>query len=81
MVREDSSEILARVTVVDERTLLPYLSQAKDVVVSFDPKDAAFVACALATRSVVWSDDGPLHDKQNVIKVLNTAEMLELISQ
>lgn len=75
------SQILARITVVDEQTLFPHLSRAVDAVASFDPKDASFVACALATRSVLWSDDGPLHDKQDVIQVFNTAEMLALLSQ
>lgn len=44
-----------------------------------DPKDSLFIACALSNpNSVIWSDDKHFK-KQNIIKVYNTKEIIELL--
>lgn len=73
------SLILRKVLIVPFEVLEPYRQGAFELVKNIDVNDALFVACALAYKwSVIWSNDSNLK-KQIQIKVINTAEALELL--
>jgi len=72
--------ILKKVLVVPNQTLLPYKEKAFEIVKDIDPDDVLFIACALAyPNSIIWSNDKELK-KQDIIKVLNTEEIIEFFS-
>lgn len=51
-------------------------SEAKKIMEHIDPEDVVFIAVALSiSDSVIWSDDGHF-EKQNKVKVLKTAEII-----
>lgn len=71
-------EILQHVTVIPEEELVSYGGIASTIMRDIDPKDALYIACALAhPGSIIWSEDKALK-RQNAVRVLNTAEILEL---
>ena len=70
--------ILSKVKIIPIEILQKYKYEALEIVKNIDKNDAMFFACALAYKdSVIWSDDKALK-KQNIIKVLNTTEILAL---
>ena len=70
--------ILTKVKVVPAEMLRPHRDKALQIVKEIDHDDMLFIACALAyPESVIWSNDKKLK-KQDKIKVLNTAEVIEL---
>ncbi|MBI2574581.1 hypothetical protein HYV82_01730 [Candidatus Woesearchaeota archaeon] len=69
---------MEKVVVVPEEVLEAHKERAIELVRDIDLDDALFIACALAyPKSVIWSDDKKLK-RQNAIKILNTAEMMNL---
>lgn len=55
--------------------------EAIRIVKDIDMGDASFIACALLyPDSIIWSDDKALK-KQKEVKVLNTKEIIELLSR
>lgn len=79
---EDFNKLLAlllkKVKIIPDKILLPYREKALEIVKDIDKDDAVFIACALAyPSSIIWSDDKQLK-KQSKIKVVNTAEFIDL---
>lgn len=73
--------LLEKVEIVSKNSLLDYRDQALEIVKEIDINDAIFFACALwAMPSIIWSDDKKLQ-KQNVVTVLNTVEIMELFNK
>ena len=73
--------ILRKVTIIPSEVLFPYREEALKMVKEIDPNDIIFVACALAYfNSIIWSDDKKLK-KLDKIKVLNTEEVINYLSQ
>ena len=65
---------------VNNEKLKDYIKEAKELCQDIDIKDTEFVACALAySNSILWTEDKALK-KITKIKVLNTKEILELLS-
>lgn len=70
---------LKKVLVVPNEALLPFRSEAWEIIKSIDPDDVMFIACALAyPDSALWSDDKQLK-RQNRVRVINTEEVMKLI--
>lgn len=55
--------------------LILYRDEAKRI--SPDPKDVHYVALALKRKCAIWSNDKGLKEKQNVVAVYNSEEILE----
>ena len=71
--------ILKKIIIVPSEVLEPYRQEAYELMNDIDVNDVLFVACALAYKgSVIWSNDSHLK-KQSRIKVINTAEAMELL--
>ncbi len=71
--------ILGKVIIVPSEMLEPYRQEAHEIVKNIDVNDVLFIACALAYKgSIIWSNDSNLK-KQSLIKVINTAEAMELL--
>lgn len=71
--------LLRKVLVVPNEALLPFRSEAWEIIKSIDPDDVMFIACALAyPDSVLWSDDKQLK-RQDRVRVINTEEMMKLM--
>ena len=71
--------ILRKVIIVPSEVLEPYRQEAYELVKNIDVNDTLFIACALACHgSIIWSSDVRLK-KQSRIKVINTAEAMELL--
>jgi predicted nucleic acid-binding protein len=72
--------ILQRVIIVPNELLENKKDEALKIVENIDINDVIFFACALTyTNSIIWSEDKKLKT-QDKIKVLNTKEIIELIS-
>ncbi len=71
--------ILKKVHIVPEEALAAHKEQALEIVKEIDLDDALFIACAMAyPESVIWSDDKKLK-KQNNVKILSTAEIVDIL--
>lgn len=71
--------ILRKVFIVPSKMLEPYVQEAQDLVKHIDINDTLFIACALAYKdSTLWSNDAALK-KQSRVKIINTAEAMELL--
>ncbi len=68
--------LLSSIRILMEEDLFPHTPIAAQAVADIDPDDAPFIACALAARSILWSDDAALK-RQNAVVVKSTKEMLE----
>ncbi len=83
--KEDFYELLRilfrKIKIIRAETLKRYEKEADKIVKDIDPDDSMFFACALAyPGSVIWSNDLTLK-KQNRIRIIDTGEMLRILSQ
>ena len=70
--------ILKKVTIVPNKSMLPFRSKALEIVKDIDKDDVLFVACALTyPDSIIWSNDKKLK-RQKAVRVLDTEEILKL---
>ena len=70
-------EILQRrIILVPGEEIDPYLEKAKKI--SPDLKDITYVALALKLHCAIWSNDKALKEKQNVVKVYHTHDLIKL---
>lgn len=72
--------LLSNVSIIGREELVPYGALAKEILKDIDPDDESFIACALATKSVLWSDDAVLK-RQRAVRVVNTKELVRLFAQ
>ena len=56
---------------------MPFLKKAE--LISPDPKDLVYTACALATNSKIWSNYKKLKEDQEEIEVITTEELLNKV--
>lgn len=80
-----SSELLrrlrGRVGVVPEDVLVPFWKEAKAAMEAIDPRDAAYVAAALALPcDGIWSDDAHLK-RQTLARSWSTKELVAVLRE
>lgn len=63
---------------LDDGLIIPQMKEALQLIGKVDPKDAPFIAAALATGADIWSDDKHF-EKQTKIKVWKTKELVALM--
>ncbi len=73
------STLLKYVELVPTASIKPYSKEAFRIIGQIDPDDVPFIASCLAHNAILWSEDKDLK-KQNKIKVLNTAEIKNLLT-
>lgn len=72
--------ILTKVEVIPIEKLVPHRTQACKIMENIDRNDAIFIACGLAhPNSVIWTDDKDFK-KQNSVRIMNTTEIIEEMS-
>ena len=54
------------------------MDEAEKIMDHIDKDDTPFIAAALATNSIIWSDDKHF-EKQNKIKILKTKDLIKMI--
>ena len=71
--------ILQKVVIIPNEVLSLYKKEAFEITKKIDIDDAVFIACALTyPKSIIWSNDKKLK-MQDKIKILNTAEIINVI--
>ncbi len=72
-------DIFERIIIlIPEEEIQPFILKAEKI--SPDPKDVSYVALALKLNCAIWSNDKVLKEKQNEIKIISTAELMNLFS-
>ena len=66
-----------QIEIISQKLILPFLKKAE--LISPDPKDLVYIACALATNSKIWSNDKKLKEDQEEIEVITTEELLNKV--
>jgi predicted nucleic acid-binding protein len=66
-----------RIKIVQKSKISPFIDVSK--AKSPDPKDTIYIACALATNSKIWSNDRDLKEKQDLVEVITTSELIETL--
>jgi predicted nucleic acid-binding protein len=69
--------IKSRIKIVQRKKIIPFMDISKKK--SPDPKDTTYIACALATNSKIWSNDRELKEKQKLVEVITTSELIETL--
>ena len=81
--KEEVQRILAvlrrRITFVPLSEFVPFLDRAKQI--SPDEKDVSYIALALKLCLPLWSNDKVLKEKQKVVTIYSTDEILQLINE
>jgi len=80
-ISEDSLDLVLeklfqKLIVLDDRVIEGHLEEAEDIIGNIDKDDVPFIAAALATNCVIWSDDHHFK-KQKRIEVYTTKELIE----
>lgn len=57
--------------------LVPYLDEAEGICP--DPDDVAYFALALKMKCGIWTNDRDLKEKQNVIQVYSTEDLIRMV--
>jgi len=72
--------MLEKVLIIPNEILDKYINEAWELIKEHSPEDVIFIACGLAyENSILWSDDKKLK-RQNKVKILNTKEIINIIS-
>ena len=64
-----------QISIVPKKEITPFMDEAEKI--SPDPKDTIYLACAIALRSNIWSNDKKLKQDQTKITVFSTEELLK----
>ncbi len=71
-------ELIEYVTVVPLDKFKDFWEDA--VRISPDPDDVEYIAVALSIGCVIWSNDKDLNEKQSVVKVFSTADLVSFLA-
>jgi predicted nucleic acid-binding protein len=66
--------LLSKIKLVPKEYIVPFLKGALEF--SPDKDDSPFLALCLVKGIPLWSNDKPLKEKQSVVKVLSTSDLL-----
>lgn len=68
-----------KIKLIPLKKFTPFMEKAEEI--SPDPKDAVYIALALALDAKIWSNDKHLKELQKQIDVLTTTEIVEQSSR
>ena len=66
----------SRIKIIPYERIYPYMREATEL--SPDPKDTVYIALALLLNCHIWSNDKELSEKQKRIRIIMTAELVEI---
>jgi predicted nucleic acid-binding protein len=72
--------LLKKVIIIPNEKLQLYKQQADELVKDIDPDDSVFVACALAYKGALWTDEKRLKKVKN-IRVLDTKDITKSLTR
>ncbi len=79
--KEDFTQYLnilkEEIEIIPQSVITPFIEKVEKF--SPDPKDAIYLACALAIDSKIWSNDKKLKKAQENIEVITTDELIDKI--
>jgi len=64
-----------QIFIIPKKEIIPFIDEADKI--SPDPKDSIYLACAIALKSNIWSNDKKLKQGQAKITVYSTEELLK----
>lgn len=64
-----------KIKIIPHKVIMPFIKKAE--IISPDPNDLVYLACALATNSKIWSNDKKLKEEQEEIEVITTEELVK----
>ena len=64
------------VILIPKEEIEPFIEKVENI--SPDAKDVVYLALALKLRCGLWSNDGNLKEKQNVIQVYSTEDLIKM---
>ena len=64
-----------QINIIPKKEITPFIDEANKI--SPDPKDTIYLACAIALKSNIWSNDKKLKQGQERIKLYSTEELIE----
>ena len=67
-----------RIEIISITQITPFLKKAAEI--SPDPKDSVYLALAIKLDCDLWSNDRILKEKQSVVKIITTSEMLQAVN-
>jgi predicted nucleic acid-binding protein len=80
-LHEVIQNLLTKMEIISREDSLKHIHEALNIVKNIDLDDLPYFACALLYEdSVIWSDDKALK-KQNIVKVLNTKEIIKILER
>lgn len=71
--------LLKYVKIIPADLIMDFADEAEQIIGNIDLDDVQFIATALTFNCPIWSDDKHFK-KQNVVKVFNTSELLNLVN-
>ena len=71
-------QIKSKIIFLESESLSSRYDEAEMIMNQIDPKDAPFIAAALATGADIWSDDKHF-EKQKKVKVWKTSELAKMV--
>ena len=70
-------EILqTRITIIPKEEIMQFVGRAKEI--SPDRKDVPYFALALKLKASIWSNDRSLKEKQSIVKVYSTEDLIKI---
>jgi len=76
---KDFYELLQKkIIIVSKADINPKLLKAKEI--SPDPKDTVYLALCLAINSILWSNDNDLKEKQDLVRIMTTKEIIDKVN-
>ena len=74
---DELMELLERkIRLIPLEEIKPFVKRAEQF--SPDKKDVPYLALALRMNIAIWSNDKPLKEKQNLVKIYSTKEIVEM---
>lgn len=75
------NKLLEHIDLVPLEIIQPWLNASKEIMEQIDINDAVFIATSLALdNSVIWSDDADF-ERQKVIKILKTKDLVKMFKK
>jgi len=68
-----------KILIIPKKEIGPYVNKAKEI--SPDPKDTVYLALSLAIDTIFWSNDKNSKEKQDLVKILTTEEIIKTLSR
>ena len=73
------SFVKEKIQIIPVNLFRDYIKKAQ--IITPDPKDTIYLACAMTVKANIWSNDRVLTEEQEEIHVITTSELIEHLSK